>query len=83
MALKKDIDSLLLMLLSRFFPVLRGLINESLFAPVGAYARKVKIIVSASLIRMKTTIASDVKIKINFPRHIFMHHNTAMEVSSL
>ena len=63
MALKKDIDSLLLMLLSRFFPVLRGLINESLFAPVGAYARKVKIIASASLIRIKTTIASDVKIK--------------------
>ena len=41
-----------------------------------------KAFFSASSIRMKTTIASDVKIKINFPRPIFMHHNT-MEVSSL
>ena len=32
---------------------------------------------------MKTTIASDVKFKINFPQQIFLHHNTAMEVSSL
>ena len=45
--------------------------------------KSLQLIASASLIRMKTTIASDVKIKINFPRQIFMHHNTAMEVSSL
>ena len=32
---------------------------------------------------MKTTIASDVKFKITFPRRMFLHHNTAMEGSSL
>ena len=32
---------------------------------------------------MKTTIASDVKFKINFPGQIFLHHNTAIEVYSL
>ena len=32
---------------------------------------------------MKTTIVSNVKFKISFPQQIFLHHNTAMEVSSL
>ena len=42
-----------------------------------------KIIASANLTRMKTTITSNVKFKINLPGQIFLDHNTAMEVSSL
>ena len=43
-----------------------------------------KIIASASFDKNEDyTITSDVKFKISFPGQKFLHHNTAMEVSSL